>query len=126
MNDLGPSMTQMLQVAAALAMVIGLVLLLGFLLRRGLRRPGTRHLRVEERLSLGRGIGLAVVLADGQRLLVGVTDKTISLVSRLDVDSGAEEEQAPELPPRGRSPLRPAIDFAKELASRIHAREAAE
>ena len=82
----------------------------GWLLRRGAAGRGARRLSVEERMSVGRGTQLMIVEVDSRRLLVGVCEKSINLVTEL----GSEEELAKDesTEPSGSSSRGP-IDFAR-------------
>ncbi|MDQ7007284.1 MAG: flagellar biosynthetic protein FliO [Acidobacteriota bacterium] len=117
--ELAPSLDQGLQVVAALAVVLGLVIALGYLARRGGLRSGRGVLRVEERLTLGRGVQLAVVVAQGRRLLVGVSERQVSLVSDLGEEEekpGGVESEGSDLPDRPREGV---ASFAHELTRRL-------
>lgn len=76
-----------LRVALSLAAVLGL---LWFLARRLGGVPGSRRQRpitVLARHSLSRRSGLAVVEIEGRRLLLGVSDSGVSLVTELSAES---------------------------------------
>lgn len=78
-----------LRVALSLAAVLGL---LWFLARRLGGVPGSRRQRpiaVLARHSLSRRSGLAVVEIEGRRLLLGVSDSGVSLVTELSADGGS-------------------------------------
>ncbi|HHN73648.1 MAG TPA: hypothetical protein ENK10_00305 [Acidobacteria bacterium] len=118
--DLAPSLGQGVQVIAALAVVLALIVIFGYLARRGGLRGGGRTLRVEQRLTLGRGAQLALVVAEGRRLLVGVSEQQITLVSDLGRDdedaetAEAEQSVALDAPPQPR-----VMSFARELTRRL-------
>ena len=68
-------------------LVLGTLLLLAFLLRRGtLTLPGqrgTRVLSVETALSLGDRRSVAILNVEGRRLLIAMTPAQVSLISEL-------------------------------------------
>ena len=93
----GPGLLDLLRIVGALVLVIGLALAVSVLLRRGgFRAAGRAQLRVDERLTLGRGVQLAVVTCGTRRLLVGVSDKRVNLVTELDTELGNEHESEHE------------------------------
>ncbi len=122
MNEaVGPGLLDVLRVLAALALVSGVAVLVGnFMRRRGLGRSAGRTLRVDERLGVGRGVQLMVVEVEGRRLLLGVSEAKVSLVTEL-----AEAEEVPaaaeEAKPQDKLPNKfpSTLDFAKLLASRM-------
>lgn len=70
--------------AAALAVVLALLVGLGWLLRRSqllgrVRKPMT----IESALSLGERRSLAIVTVEGRRLLLGLAPNHVSLVTEL-------------------------------------------
>lgn len=79
--DLLPSIWRML---GALAVVLGLLGGLAWLLRRGsaLRRRNT-GMGIESAISLGERRSLVVVAVEGRRLLVGLAPNHVSLVTEL-------------------------------------------
>jgi flagellar protein FliO/FliZ len=97
--DLLPSLWRML---AALAVVLGLLGGLAWLLRRGtlIRRRGT-GMGVESAISLGERRSLVVVSVEGRRLLVGLAPNHVSLVTEL---GPAPFEQALSDASGGRAP----------------------
>lgn len=76
---------------AGIILVVGLVALLGWLVRRGtLQFPGQKGrgpLRIETVLALGERRSLVVVAVEGRRLLLGSTPTQVSLVTELDAAS---------------------------------------
>jgi flagellar protein FliO/FliZ len=79
--DLVPNVWRML---GALAVVLGLLAGLAWLLRRGvLARRKNGALGVETALSLGDRRSLVVVSVEGRRLLLGLAPNAISLVTEL-------------------------------------------
>ncbi len=77
----------------AAAVVLGLVALFAWLLRRGLFGPlgrrGPSGIQVETAVSLGERRSLAVVAVEGRRLLVGLAPGHVSLVAELQSASHA-------------------------------------
>ena len=79
-----------LQTFGALFLIVGLLLLAFWLLRRyggrlGLGLPGRRGLRLVEQLSLGGRRGVVVVRHQDRLLVLGVTDHHITLLTETDV-----------------------------------------
>lgn len=85
-----PGALDLLRLCASLAAVIGLVFLAARLLRRNGARGSVRQLAIEERLGIARGIQLLVVTARGRRLLLGVAEKNVSLLTDLDDDDDTD------------------------------------
>ena len=76
-----------LQSMAAVLVVLGLVVALAWLLRRGAfgsRRPGSRAIAVETAVPLGERRSLLIVAVEGRRLLLGMTPGQISMVTELE------------------------------------------
>ncbi len=118
----------MLRVLAALAVVAGVIVVLGWLLRKGRRSGATRRLHVEERLNLSRGVSLMILGEGDRRLLVGVSEKGVSLVTELESRPRVEElalEAGSSIPPVTKG-LASTIDFAKVLAGRLKVRGGAQ
>lgn len=84
----GPGVLDGLRVVAALAFVLALVVGLNWLLRRTTRLGRGRILTIEERLPVARGVQLVVVSAAGRRLLLGVGDKQVNLVTEINPGTG--------------------------------------
>jgi len=85
-NDISPIASAM-RALGATALVLGLLLLLAWAVRRGsLLRP-TRlrgsDVRVETAVPLGERRSLVVVAVDGRRLLLGLTPMQVTLVAEL-------------------------------------------
>ena len=83
----------------AVLVVLGLVALLAWLLRRGTfgaLRPGSRSITVETAVPLGERRSLVIVAVEGRRLLLGMTPGQISMVTELDAVAPAPAE-----PPAG-------------------------
>jgi flagellar protein FliO/FliZ len=79
--ELMPNVWRML---GALAVVVGLLAGLAWLLRRGvMARRKTGALGVESALSLGERRSLVVVSVEGRRLLLGLAPNHVSLVTEL-------------------------------------------
>lgn len=75
-----------LQSLAAVLIVLGLVVALAWLLRRGALgplRPGARTVMVETAVPLGERRSLVIVAVEGRRLLLGMTPAQISMVTEL-------------------------------------------
>ncbi len=79
--------------------VLGLLVLLAWLLRRGtIALPGRRAtdiVRVETAVPLGDRRSLMVVTVDNRRLLLGLTPMQVSLVTELDPAPAVATEPAP-------------------------------
>ena len=77
----------LLRTAASLALVIGLLALCSWALRRGVSRGGRLGGRsaivVETALPLGERRSLAIVTVEGRRFLLGLTPGSVSLVADL-------------------------------------------
>ncbi len=117
MVDAGVGLVDVLRAAGALVAVVALVPLVARVLRRAGRVRGSRLLAVEERLPLARGAHLAVVRCGSRRLLVGVTERAVSLVSPLEEAGQAPAGAAPggkEEQPAGRL-----LDFSARLAESL-------
>jgi flagellar protein FliO/FliZ len=79
-----------LRVVLALAVVLGLLWWLARRAGGGKPRAKVTTVSVVGRQSLGRRSGVAVVEVEGRRLLLGVTDQAISLLTELAVAPVAE------------------------------------
>ena len=79
--DLMPSVWRTM---GALAVVLGLLAALTWLLRRqqAIRRTG-RGMGVESAMSLGERRSLAIVTVEGRRLLLGLAPNNVTLVTEL-------------------------------------------
>lgn len=79
-----------------LAAVLGLILGLAWLSKRlRMRVPGMAdQMKIVEAISLGPREKLCVVLVDGKRLLLGVTQHSITVLQSADDDSKKEESEA--------------------------------
>ena len=78
-----PSMS-MWRMFMALAVVLGLLAGLAWLLKKGvLARRGTGALAIETALALGERRSLVVVAVEGRRLLLGLAPNNVSLVTEL-------------------------------------------
>ncbi|MCC7034583.1 MAG: flagellar biosynthetic protein FliO [Acidobacteria bacterium] len=72
------------QALAAMAVVLGLLVLASWLLRRGtLIRRSKQPVSVETAVALGDRRSLVIVAVEGRRLLIGLTPGQISLVTEL-------------------------------------------
>ena len=120
MTEALPGLLDALRALAALALVLGLIVLTGWLLRRQAARRGAGALAVEDRLALARGVQLVVVNAHGRRLLMGVSETSVQLLTDLEIDE--DVVPAPEAVPVVAN--RPA-DFTSWLAAKIAARRRA-
>jgi flagellar protein FliO/FliZ len=90
--DLMPSLWRMF---GALAVVLGLLAGLAWLLRRGvLARRGTGLLGVESALALGERRSLVIVTVENRRLLLGVSPGGVSLVTELQRPATFEQAVA--------------------------------
>jgi flagellar biogenesis protein FliO len=92
MTDGIPGLVDVARTFAALALVIAVVLVAGWFMRRHTGGRRARLLLVEERLPLARGVQLVVVSAEGRRLLLGVSEKSVQLVT--DLETGDEDATA--------------------------------
>jgi flagellar protein FliO/FliZ len=81
----GPElMPSLWRTVGALAVVVGLLLGVLYLLRRGTQyRRGASGLAVESALGLGERRSLVIVTVEGRRLLLGVGPGHVSLVTEL-------------------------------------------
>jgi flagellar biogenesis protein FliO len=86
----GIGLAEILRVLAALALVSGLTVGLGWLARARHRRAGGANLRVEERLTISRNAQLLVVRAGERKLLVGASEKGVQLVTELEPGEAPE------------------------------------
>ena len=80
---------------AAVLIVLGLVIALAWLLRRGTfgpLRPGTRAVTVETAVPLGERRSLVIVAVEGRRLLLGMTPTQVSLVTELGTAPSFEQQ----------------------------------
>jgi flagellar biogenesis protein FliO len=120
----GIGLSDVLRVLAALALVSGLTVGLGWLARSRSRRRGGAGLRVEERLTVSRTAQLLVVRVEGRKLLIGASDKGVQLVTELDAEPHAVEQ--PVEAASGDAPARAALPqlgpFARLLAGKLGAR----
>ncbi len=116
MVDAGVGLVDVLRAVGALVAVVALVPVTARVLRRTGRMRRPRLLEVEERVPLARGAHLAVVRHGDRRLLVGVTEHAVSLVSELvDPDEvPAGDASSPDEPPPGRL-----LDFPARLAESL-------
>ncbi|MDO8834976.1 MAG: flagellar biosynthetic protein FliO [Vicinamibacterales bacterium] len=78
------------------ALVLGILFLLAFLLRRGVLtlpgQRGSRTLSIETALSLGDRRTVAILCVEGRRLLVGLTPVQISVLAELDTPQGGFDQ----------------------------------
>jgi flagellar protein FliO/FliZ len=75
-----------LQSLGAVLIVLGLVVVLAWLLRRGALpglKGGARAVTVETAVPLGERRSLVIVAVEGRRLLLGMTPTQISMVTEL-------------------------------------------
>jgi flagellar protein FliO/FliZ len=87
-----------LQSLFGVVVVLGLVVGLAWLLRRGAfgsLRPGSRSITVETAMPLGERRSLVIVSVEGRRLLLGMTPGQISMVTELDAAAPAAVEPTP-------------------------------
>jgi flagellar protein FliO/FliZ len=85
-----------LRMIAGLLLVLGLMLLLYALSKRGLRwLPGSREgkIRIRETRPLGAKKALCLVEVQGRELLLGVSNDGINLLCELDSQQGQSFEQ---------------------------------
>lgn len=112
MAEASAGFLDLLRICGALVLVVGLVLLTSRLARRGLLTRNAKTMQVEERLPLARGVQAVVLKVEGQRLLVGVSEHGVQLVTELN--SGAERIAVVE-PAAAQTP--PAPSFSERLAA---------
>ena len=66
---------------------------------------------------------LVVVAAEGRRLLLGVSEKSVQLVTDLEADDTEDGDESEEAAAPARAAVPAAVpDFAHWLVKRIHAR----
>ncbi len=98
-----------IQSFAAVFVVLGLVVALAWLVRRGTLgsawKRSPRAIAVETAAPLGERRSLVIVAVEGRRLLLGLTPTQISLVAEL----------APAAPSAPASPLAPPVSFERHL-----------
>ena len=86
-----------LEIVLALALIIGLILVLAWALKR-LNLPmmaSTEKMRIQGSLSLGQKEKLLIVKVENKRLLLGVTGSQISLIDRLsDTNDTSESKES--------------------------------
>jgi flagellar biogenesis protein FliO len=87
-----------------------------------MRPRASRRLQIEDRLSVSRGVQLAVVVDGERRFLVGISDKGVGLVSELDgvpvvLDEAAGDDAG--------EPSSFAVRLAEQLRRVAHGRDAA-
>jgi flagellar protein FliO/FliZ len=89
----GSDVTSALRSLLAVFVVLGLVALCAWLVRRGaLGALGKKHpsaVRVETAVPLGERRSLMVVTVEGRRLLLGLTPQQVTLVTELKGEPGA-------------------------------------
>lgn len=77
-------------------LVLGTLLLLAYLLRRGVLtlpgQRGSRTLSIETALSLGDRRSVAILAVEGRRLLVGLTPVQINVLADLGTTQGAFDQ----------------------------------
>lgn len=77
-------------------LVLGILFLLAYLLRRGVLtipgQRGSRTLSVETALSMGDRRSVAILAVEGRRLLVGLTPVQITVLAELATSHGAFDE----------------------------------
>jgi flagellar protein FliO/FliZ len=87
---------------AALALVLALLVGLGWLLRRGLSNGRTRRtMSVDAALALGERRSLAIVTIEGRRLLLGLAPGHVSLVTELSPAQSFDAAVTQALTPKG-------------------------
>jgi len=95
---------------AAVFIVLGLVVALAWLVKRGalnsLRR-GPRSITVETAVPLGERRSLVIVAVEGRRLLLGMTPQQISMVTELGAINSSFEKNLTEAGADLGRPVRP-------------------
>ena len=94
----GGTLELMARIGGGLLVVVALVFVSARVARRVRGQTGDSGLRVIDRVVLSREAHLAVVEADGRRLLLGVTPQQISLVGTLGDDQVLDGEAAAPAP----------------------------
>jgi flagellar biosynthetic protein FliO len=85
---------------AALALVLALLVALGWLMRRGqLFNRGKKPMSIESALPLGERRSLAIVTVEGRRLLLGLAPNYVSLVTELKAGASFDEAIAKAMQP---------------------------
>lgn len=87
--EMFPSLLRMLAACAVVLALLGLTL---WLLKRGVGgRRGSRGFAVEAALPLGERRSLAIVTVEGRRLLLGLAPNHVSLVTELSATASFDD-----------------------------------
>lgn len=104
-----------LRVVLALAVVLGLLWWLARRTGGGKPRAKVTTVSVVGRQSLGRHSGVAVVEVEGRRLLLGVTDQGVSLLTELGVAAEKATAERVEIDPEDLARLVGDLDGLEDL-----------
>ena len=104
---MGSTVSLLLRLFVSLAVVIGIMVFAGAVLRRrgvGLATGGRSGKRllvdVVARRGLSRNAAIAIVRVPGKHLVVGVTESSVNLLGELDADAVEAEEAEVQDAPR--------------------------
>ncbi|MCB1052349.1 MAG: flagellar biosynthetic protein FliO [Acidobacteria bacterium] len=86
------------KVIGSLFVVLGLIVLFGYLARKFLpqtliTQKNAGHMRILQNLPLGGGKFVSLIEAEGQKLLIGVSEKHLNLIARLDPFAMPDDEK---------------------------------
>lgn len=102
----------LLRIVPTLLLMVGALLVVRWWAKRGQGAVGGQAVRVVSRTGLARGALLAVVEVHGRRLLVGVTENGVSLLTELESEEAdtdlAAYEAASDVAVRDLARTRPA------------------
>ncbi len=86
----------LLRVVLSLGVVLGLLWFLARRVNGQFSRDRTAHVNVVSRVSLSRHAGVAVVEVDQRRLLLGIADTGVTLLTELDPEDSCDEQVSDE------------------------------
>lgn len=89
-------MAELIRLVGSLLLIVGGFSVAAWLVRRT-REGAANPLRVESRVSVAKGSSVAIVVADGRRLLVGAGDHGVSVLTELAA-APPDELAQPALP----------------------------
>ncbi|RMF72059.1 MAG: hypothetical protein D6738_12275 [Acidobacteria bacterium] len=83
-TSLAPDLLPLLRGLASLGLVLAVVVVAGWLLRRRIGGGGSGALRIDERLVVSRNLQVLLLRVGSRRLLVGAGERGVSLIAELD------------------------------------------